>query len=235
MTKTRLRIAEAFDRLLGLPKRQVIVEESIRYHDMTRGVVWDVSDYEFITKKYARIRKLDEKGNIAEKRRAIDDLEDRISRSINDQTAFDYDSGRYYEPIQHTIKDDLVTNAGRERLAELTTRETNRTFDYMAIGLSQREPEDDDNALFTEVTRESSRLTGYVSAGGAVIKHSCIFDPNTDSNTYWEVAPVDKATVTDEDQFILARVVFEDTFPLVHVFEQDFFSITHFIYTTSSR
>jgi len=217
-----------------MKKTKVEIHEDIKYSDVTRGIVWPASEYDFITKKYAAIRKLDERGNISAKHKAIEELEAKLWRSINDQTAIDEQTGKRYEPLDHTVKHDLITNAGRERLAELATRESNQTFDYMAIGIGQKPPEDDDRFLVSEVTRVSSRATGYVSAGGAVIKHSAIFSPGEDTNTFWEVAPVDTVEIS-EDQFAFARVVFDEDKPLNHTFNADFFSISHFVYTTSSR
>ena len=65
------------------------------------------------------------------------------------------------------------------------------------------------------------------------MKHVATFAPSFPSGIYWEIAPVD-FTVEDDEQSILARVVFSADKPAVHTAGEDFFTVHHSTFTSSS-
>jgi hypothetical protein len=202
------------------------VDAKVEYNDITHVVIWDKSDYEFVTKQFAKIRLAQERRDKSIESQLIEKVDERIERFQNDRTPCGV------TPIDIVEKKDRVVAAGRSRAAELITGESDATFDNMAIGLSQIPAQDSDYKLYEEVGRVSSKLTGLVGAAGSVIKHIATFSPSFPSNTYWEVAPVD-TDVEDDDQAIFARVVFSADRPAIHVAGEDFFTVHHSTFTSS--
>ena len=206
--------------------------ESLAYSDITHAYLWDQSDYDYVKKIYNMIKLLDNHGEYAEKRAEISRFERLLKRARNDQSSFDTLANRRVEPLDIIEKEDRITNSGRTRAAELISGEAGNRFDYAAIGLSQIPVSDSDAQLYQEVNRVNLRLSEYASASGAIIKHSALWTPGLPTNTYWEFAPVDRATF-NVLQMIWARVVFPPNKGLAHVANVDFFTVTHSTYTSS--
>ena len=195
--------------------------------DITQAVIWDKSDYNIVIKHFARTREAQQRKDRKLLMDLIDSVDITIDRFKNDQTLSDP------IPIEVIEKKDLVVAAGRTRCAELITGYSSETFDNMAVGTSQITPQDSDWKLYEEVGRVSSQQTGFVSPSGSVMKHVATFSPSFPSGIYWEIAPVDFAVENDE-QSILARVVFSADKPAVHTSTEDFFTVHHSTFTSSS-
>lgn len=214
-------------------KEEINIKSGLEYNDVTDAYSWDQSDYLRIKRVYDIIKLLDKHQEFAEKREKIRRFEKLLERTQNDQTAFfDNEPGKRIEPIDHIIKNDRIVNAGRTRAAELIAGEAGNRFDYAAIGTSQVPVVDSDAFLQKEVNRINLRLSGYASASGAIIKHSALWTPGLQSNTYWEFAAVDRPAI-DILQMMWCRVVFPPNKGLVHIQNVDFFTVTHSTYTTS--
>lgn len=208
--------------------------EGIEISDITYAYSWDKSDYALFKKKYNIIRDYNKRRDFPAKRRFIENLETKLARVRNDQTAFDEDANnQILEPLSIVEKVDRVVNAGRTRAAELITGESGYRFDYAAIGTSKLPVFDSDYQLGNEFNRINIRESGYASAAGAVIKHSGIWTPGLPSVVIWEFAPVDLPSY-DLMQMIWARVLFPESNPLSHMQNEDFFTITHSAYTSST-
>lgn len=213
-------------------EQKINISEGMVYNDITHAYLWDQTDYGYIKKIYDTIKLLDKFKEFEEKRAEIQRFEKLLDRASNDQTAFDQLHNRPVRPIDTIVKEDRITNSGRTRAAELIAGEAGNRFDFAAVGTSQIPVSDSDSGLFAEVNRINLRLSGYASASGAIIKHSALWTPGLQSNTYWEFAPVDRATFHIL-QMIWARVVFPANKGLVHVQNIDFFTVTHSTYTSS--
>lgn len=208
------------------------LSNKIGWYDITHAYVWDKSDYEIINREYRLIRRLHMQRDFEMKRLVIDNFEKQCERMRNDQSVYEPRENRYVKYIDFIEKEDRVTNSGRTKAAELIAGEAVNRFDYASIGTSQIPVEDSDYKLWAEVSRINLRLSGYASASGAIVKHSALFSPGLESNTYWEFAPVDR-DIFSIFQMIWARVVFPSNKPLVHHENIDFFTITHSTYTSS--
>lgn len=223
---------------LNWRKRHLVREQSfnasssLEYNDITHAYSWDTSDFEYVKKIYGTIKLLDKMREFDEKRAEIARFEKLLDRASNDQTALDTKHNKKVEPLSIIEKKDRITNSGRTRAAELIAGEAGNRFDFAAVGTSQIPVSDSDSGLFAETNRINLRLSGYASASGAIIKHSALWTPGLPSNTYWEFAPVDRATF-HVLQMIWARVVFPPTKGLVHIQNVDFFTVTHSTYTSS--
>jgi hypothetical protein len=210
-----------------------VVEHAFDINDITYAYAWDKSDYTMLRKRYDMIKLLDRRRAYGEKRKLIADFETKLERRRNDQTAFDEMTNEYLDPLNIIEKVDRVTNAGRTRAAELIAGESGYRFDHAAVGTSKLPVFDSDYQLGAEFNRINIRDNGYVSAAGAVIKHSGLWAPGLASVTIWEFCAVD-LPVPDLLQMIWCRVVFPENSPLVHVQNEMFFTITHSAYTSST-
>jgi hypothetical protein len=165
-----------------------------------------------------------------EKYLLINSFEQQLDRAWNDQTTHDIP-----EPLAQTVKFDRVVNSGRTLAASLITGERKDRFDYLALGTSQIPVSDADYKLYNEILRVNVRLTGgYVSAAGAIIKHSGLMSPGETSMVVYEIAFVNME-VFDPEQMIWNRSVFPAGKGVDHNQNEDFFSITHSVYTSSSE
>ena len=213
-------------------EQKINASDGMTYNDITHAYLWDSSEYDYVKKIYSTIKLLDKFHEFGEKREEIARFEKLLDRATNDQTAYDEMHNRPVRPIDTIEKKDRITNSGRTRAAELIAGEAGNRFDFAAVGTSQVPVSDSDAQLYAEVNRINLRLSGYASASGAIIKHSALWTPGLQSNTYWEFAPVDRAA-PNILQMIWARVVFPPNKGLVHVQNVDFFTITHSTYTSS--
>ena len=217
-----------------LPRHDInIIEHAFTISDITHAYSWDHSDYDMLRKRYDMIKLLDRKRAYGEKRKLIADFEKKLERRRNDQTAFDEMANTYLDPINIVEKIDRVTNSGRTRAAELIAGESGYRFDHAAVGTSKLPVFDSDYQLGAEYNRINIRDNGYVSAAGAVIKHSGIWSPGLASVTVWEFCAVDLPAF-DILQMIWCRVLFPESNPLTHLQNEDFFTITHSAYTSST-
>lgn len=165
-----------------------------------------------------------------EKYLLINEYEQQLDRHWNDQTTHTIP-----EPIAQTLKFDRVLNSGRTLAASLITGERGDRFDYLALGTSQIPVTDADYKLYNEILRVNVILNGgYISAAGAIIKHSGLMSPGEVSMVVYEIGFVNMS-VFDPEQMLWNRSVFPPNKGVDHNQNEDFFSITHSVYTSSSQ
>lgn len=205
---------------------------SLDFLDVTEGVSWDASDYPQVRKLYNLINHYIKKRMQTEKYLLINMYEQQLERHWNDQTV---NTRIIPEPIFQTIKFDRVLNAGRTLAASLITGERSDRFDYLALGTSQVPVTDADFRLYNEILRVNVRQNGgYISAAGAIIKHSGLISPGETSMVVYEIGFVNMA-VFDPEQMLWNRSVFPANKGVDHNQNEDFFSVTHSVYTSSSE
>ena len=203
---------------------------SLDFLDVAQGTSWQASDYPKIRKIYDLINFYKKKRRHIDKYLLINSYEQQLDRCWNDQTTHDIP-----EPISQTVKFDRVLNSGRTLAASLITGERGDRFDYLALGTSQTPVTDADFRLYNEVLRVNVRQNGgYISAAGAIIKHSGLMSPGEISMLVYEIGFVNMA-VFDPEQMMWNRSVFPINKGVDHNQNEDFFSITHSVYTSSSE
>lgn len=203
---------------------------SLDFLDVTEGISWNRSDYQSIRKIYDLIRFYQKKRMHVEKYLLINEYEQQLERYRSDQTIHNIP-----EPVTQTIKFDRVLNAGRTLAASLVTGERSDRFDYLALGTSQVPVTDADFRLYNEILRVNVRQNGgYISAAGAIIKHSGLISPGETSMVVYEIGFVNMA-VFDPEQMLWNRSVFPANKGVDHNQNEDFFSVTHSVYTSSSE
>ena len=133
------------------------------------------------------------------------------------------------------MKFDRVLNAGRTLAASLITGERSDRFNYLSLGTSQTAVSDADYKLYNEILRVNVvQNGGYISAAGAIIKHSGLISPGEVSMLVYEIGFVNMESY-DPDQMMWNRTVFPPGKGVDHNQNQDFFSVTHSVYTSSSQ
>jgi hypothetical protein len=203
---------------------------SLDFLDVAQGTSWNASDYSKIRKIYDKINYYQKKRKHIDKYLLINSYEQELDRYWNDQTMHGIP-----EPIAQTLKFDRVVNSGRTLAASLITGERKDRFDYLALGTSQVPVTDADFRLYNEILRVNVRLNGgYISAAGAIIKHSGLISPGETSMVVYEVGFVNME-VFDPEQMLWNRSVFPPTKGVDHNQNEDFFTVTHSVYTSSSE
>jgi hypothetical protein len=198
--------------------------------DVAQGISWDACDYQHIRKIYDAINFFQKKRMHVDKYLLINFYEQQLDRYWNDQTIHDIP-----EPISQTMKFDRVLNSGRTLAASLITGERGDRFDYLALGTSQVAVTDADFRLYNEILRVNVRQNGgYISAAGAIIKHSGLMSPGETSMMIYEIGFVNMP-IFDPEQMLWNRSVFPANKGVDHNQNEDFFSITHSVYTSSSE
>ena len=209
---------------------EFVEEGGLKYTDVAQGTTWQSNDYPAVRKIYKQINLAIKRRDPVEKYLLINSFENQLDRYWNDQTAHDIP-----EPIAQTVKFDRVVNSGRTLAASLITGERKDRFDYLALGTSQVPVSDADYKLYNEILRINVRLSGgYVSAAGAIIKHSGLMSPGETSMLIYEIGFVNMS-VFDPEQMLWNRSVFPAGKGVDHNQNEDFFTITHSVYTSSSE
>jgi hypothetical protein len=197
---------------------------------VAQGVTWDKSDYTEVRKIYDLINFYKKKRRHIDKYLLINSFENKLDRYWNDQTVTDIP-----EPLAQTLKFDRVLNSGRTLAASLITGERGDHFDYLALGTSQIPVTDADFRLYNEILRINViQNGGYISAAGAIIKHSGLISPGETSMVVYEIRFVN-LSVFEPEQLMWNRSVFPINKGVDHNQNEDFFSITHSVYTSSSE
>ena len=211
-------------------KSKTDIITSLDFIDVTAGVTWSATDYTYIRKIYDLINFYKKKRMHIEKYLLINSFEQKLDRFWNDQTVIDLP-----EPIAQTMKFDRVLNTGRTLAAALITGERGDRFDYLALGTAQTPVSDADYKLYNEVLRVNViQNGGFISAAGAIIKHSGLISPGETSMLIYEIGFVNME-VFDPEQMLWNRSVFPTGKAVDHNQNEDFFSITHSVYTSSSE
>jgi len=217
-------------RSLGYLEIKKTETTSLDFLDVAQGVSWSDTDYPSIRKIYDLINFYQKKRMHVEKYLLINSFEQQLDRHWNDQTMHEIP-----EPIFQTLKFDRVLNSGRTLAAELITGQRGDRFDYLALGTSQVPVTDADFRLYNEILRVNVVGNGgYISAAGAIIKHSGLMSPGETSMLVYEIGFVNMA-VFDPEQMLWNRSVFPPNKGVDHNQNEDFFSITHSVYTSSSE
>ena len=205
---------------------------SLDFLDVAQGTTWQSNAYTRIRKIYDQINYYQKKRLHVDKYLLINSFENELDRYWNDQTIHD---DLIPEPIAQTVKFDRVLNAGRTLAALIITGERGDRFDYLALGTSQVTVTDADFRLYNEILRVNVRQNGgYISAAGAIIKHSGLMSPGEISMVVYEIGFVNMS-VFDPEQMMWNRSVFPANKGVDHNQNEDFFSITHSVYTSSSE
>lgn len=179
--------------------------------DINRVALFDKSDASYVKRQLYQHR--------------FDSFNERLDRSLNDQTAFDDLAKRHVEPLQVCRKVDLVVTAGLQRLAKLATGKTTTSFTHIACGTGTNAENPGDAALQTEVRRIA--VTDRFDSGTSM-KFSGFFDSTTATGSYTEFGLFDAAAGGN----MFSRTVFSPA--ISHTQDDSVFTLTEVVSQSAS-
>jgi hypothetical protein len=195
--------------------------------DLGYQILFDPKDYEKLFKFYQYIRLARQLGDLNLKNELVQYHEQFLARKYQDKTvSYEF----IPEPYQIGFKPDRVVFNGLERIADLTTGISGKTFKYYAIGTGTTSVLPSDQFLDFEEHRVSIGETGYAESKGSSMVFAANFPTTLQSMS------VTEAAIFDGQQFgatMLLRTLYEGTNVIPHVFNQTFVAVSHFVYQLS--
>jgi len=204
-----------------LIKKQFSGSSDVRATDQEKASLWDVADYESMTK----IIKLLQSKDRAVRRLILNDLEYNLTRRWNDQRSDTRVNGLKFEPLQVEFSDNLVVNSGLILLSELLSGEAFEVPLWLASGTGTAEVSQDQETLSQENARNSVMAEGWRTSDGNSVKMGCRFDPNTASADIKEFGSFDEVVAGDMEW----RVIIQGQ-ALAHTQGSTFYMSFHTLY-----
>jgi len=196
--------------------------------DVGYNILFDSKDYDKLQRFFATIRLCREQNNLYRKNEFIDYYEQFLSRRFQDKTTcYEW----IPEPLEIGYKPDRVVFSGLERIADLVTGKTSRTFNYYAIGTGITPVLPSDTALDFEAYRVAIFTTGFAESKGSSMVFAANFPTTLPSMNVTESGIFDRFTTLDDT--MLLRTLYTGSNVIPHVFNQTFVATSHFVYQLS--
>jgi hypothetical protein len=196
--------------------------------DVGYNILFDSKDYDKMQRFFATIRLCREQNNLIRKNEFIDYYEQFLSRRFQDKTTcYEW----IPEPLAIGYKPDRVVFSGLERIADLVTGKTSRTFNYYAIGTGVTPVLPSDTSLDFEASRVAIFTTGFAESKGSSMVFAANFPTTLPSMNVTESGIFDRFT-TQGDTMLL-RTLYTGSNIIPHVFNQTFVATSHFVYQLS--
>jgi hypothetical protein len=193
----------------------------MRATDEEKASLWDVRDYEQITKIIKLMQSKDKITRIS----TLKNFEYNLDRIWLDQRSGTTFNGKRFEPQQVEISGNLVVNAGLILLSELMSGEAFEVPLWLASGTGTSEVSQDQETLDSENARNSVMAEGWRTSDGNSVKMGCRFDPNTASANISEFGSFDEVVQGDMEWRVLIQGQ-----PLSHVQGSTFYMSFHTLY-----
>jgi hypothetical protein len=185
-----------------LIKKEFSGSSNMRSMDEEKASLWDISDYDYLTKVIKTIQKVDRASRIL----VLRDLEYNLTRRWNDQkSGTNWKNGKRFEPHQVEISGNLVVNSGLILLSELLSGEAFEVPLWLASGTGTAEVSQDQETLDAENARNSVTAEGWRTSDGNSVKMGCRFDPNTASADITEFGSFDEVVAGDMEWRVLIQ------------------------------
>src|SRR5262245_9356475 len=166
-----------------------------------------------------------------DKQRYLRKYENLLRRVIEDQTAYDEDAERHFDPWHVIDKANRVVRSGLDRCADLITAETILSFSHLAVGESEIDVKTSDEQLGLEITRVKIKNVGTITSLGDAIRIFGIIPTNTTSAELKEVGAFDTPVINTGTMWF--RSVYTGGKVLKHEKDKTFPTVYHIIYLTS--
>lgn len=203
-------------------------EIGIKKCDLGYLLSFDPKDQKQLNLFYERIRRARRNGNLPLKNEYLKYYEQFLSRRYQDKTvSFEY----LPEPLEIGYCCDRVVFSGLERIADLVTGKTSRTFNYYAIGTGITPVLPSDTSLDFEAHRVAIFSTGFAESKGSSMVFAANFPSTLPSMNVTESGIFDRYTTTGDTMLLRTLYVGSNVIP--HVFNQTFVACSHFIYQLS--
>lgn len=196
--------------------------------DVNWAACWDVRDYEFVTKLFAKIRTAETEGNLSKVKELLQEgYERKLMRKHEGQSVIDIPSDP--APLEVARKNDVITNQGMGRIVSILVGKTNTRFDHYASGDGTSVATIGDTKLQNEKFRISMTTDGFRTAAGTVARYGAVFIPSAPSHTVAESGIFDAAGGGTP----LNRTVYPASQRIVHSIFVDFYSLSIALYLSS--
>jgi hypothetical protein len=205
-----------------LIKKDSSISSDVYAKDEEKASLWDISDYDYLTKVIKTNQKVDRASRIL----VLRDLEYNLTRRWNDQkSGTNWKNGKRFEPHQVEISGNLVVNSGLILLSELLSGEAFEVPLWLASGTGTAEVSQDQETLDAENARNSVTAEGWRTSDGNSVKMGCRFDPNTASADITEFGSFDEVVAGDMEWRVLIQGQ-----PLSHTQGSTFYMSFHTLY-----
>lgn len=202
---------QTFDPLLSLNQEGHL--RRIQLKDYGIGALWDAHDGDIILKNLQR-------------RGYAESFDQKLLRAYNDKTV-NFKEELKAEPLHIVFKEDLVVNAGLQRIAQLIVGESTTSFTHMASGTGTAGETADDQALAAENARVSLSTSGYRVSQGVYVKMGGFFPKSTATANVRESGSFDGPS----GGVMLYRTLYDDV--IGHTQNVTVYTITQVIAATS--
>lgn len=199
-------------------------QKGITQCDLGYSLLFDSKDQSQLNHFFRLVR---ESGK-ARKNELIDYYEQFLTRKFQDKTVcYEY----IPEPLQIGYKPDRVVFSGLERIADLVTGKTSRTFNYYAIGTGLTPVLPSDTSLDFEAHRVAIFTTGFAESKGSNMVFAANFPSTLPSMNVTESGIFDRFTQIGDTMLLRTLYIGSNVIP--HIFNQTFVATSHFVYQLS--
>lgn len=203
-------------------------KKGLTHCDIGYSLLFDSKDFHKVSMFYEYIRKSREDGNLFRKNELIDYYEQFLARKYSDRTVcYEW----IPEPLEIGYKPDRLVFAGLERIADLVTGKTSRTFNYYAIGTGITPVRPSDTSLDFESHRVAIFSTGFAESKGSSMVFAANFPSTLPSMNVTESGIFDRMSQSGDT--MLLRTLYTGSNVIPHVFNQTFVAVSHFVYQLS--
>lgn len=196
--------------------------------DVGYVLLFDSKDQKQLNLFYERVRRARRNGNLPLKNEYLKYYEQFLTRTYQDKTV-SYEM--IPEPLETGYKMDRVVFSGLERIADLVTGKTSRTFNYYAIGTGLTPVLPADTSLDFEAHRVAIFTTGFAESKGSSMVFAANFPSTLPSMNVTESGIFDRYTQTGDTMLLRTLYIGSNVIP--HVFNQTFVCTSHFVYMLS--
>ena len=203
-------------------------DPGLKQCDLGYLLLYDYKDQQKLIKFCENVRAARQYNKLDLKNELLTYYEQFLIRSYNDQTVC-YE--HLPEPSNISYKFDRVVFSGLERIADLVTGKTSRTFNYYAIGTGITPVLPSDTSLDFEAHRVAIFSTGFAESKGSSMVFAANFPTTLPSMNVTESGIFDRYTTVGDTMLLRTLYVGSNVIP--HVFNQTFVATSHFVYQLS--
>ena len=200
----------------------------INQYDLGYLLLFDLIDQDKLNRFYARVRLARQNNDLILKNELINYYEQFLARSYQDKTV-SYEL--LPEPLETSFRNDRVVFSGLERIADLVTGKTSRTYNYYAIGTGITPVRPSDTSLDFESHRVPIFSTGFAESKGSSMVFAANFPSTLPSMNVTESGIFDKMSQSGDT--MLLRTLYYGSNVIPHIFNKTFVAVSHFIYQLS--
>jgi hypothetical protein len=197
------------------------------FKDVNFAACWDLQDYAWVKKQFAKIRAYNDMGYDDKAVELEEAIELKMVRMMDGQYVQDIPNDP--KPMQASIKLDVITNQGLVRIISILAKKTTVGFSHYASGDGTSIATIGDTRLQGEKFRISMTTDGFITAAGTVGRFGAVFIPSAPSHAVSEAGVCDAAS----GGTFLNRTLYPSASRIVHTIFEDFYTLSIALYTSA--